>query len=118
MNNFLSLKLYKNNDLFMERPQLDYKKTDNKYEFSLEEVLNTIDISEESLVLTRDNEESRLELTVSKSGNHKCRYLLKELDAYVDIIVDSAEFNIQDSKLELYYQLESDDQFTKLEINF
>ena len=33
MNNFLSLKLYKNNDLFMERPQLDYKKTDNKYEF-------------------------------------------------------------------------------------
>ena len=93
-------------------------KNGNRYEFSLEEVLNTIAISEESLVLTRDNEESRLELTVSKSGNHKCRYLLKELDAYVDIIVDSAEFNIQNGKLELYYQLESDDQFTKLEINF
>ena len=102
----------------MERPQLDYKKTDNKYEFILDNVSHTIAISEESLVLTRDNEESRLELTVSKSGNHKCRYLLKELDAYVDIIVDSAEFNIQNGKLELYYQLESDDQFTKLEINF
>lgn len=118
MNNSLSLKLYKNNDLYLEKKSLDYTKNGNRYEFSLEEVLNTIAISEESLVLTRDNEESRLELTVNKSGNHKCRYLLKELDAYVDIIVDSAEFNIQNGKLELYYQLESDDQFTKLEINF
>ena len=71
MNNSLSLKLYKNNDLYLEKKSLDYTKNGNRYEFSLEEVLNTIAISEESLVLTRDNEESRLELTVSKSGNHK-----------------------------------------------
>ena len=45
-------------------------------------------------------------------------YLLKEIDAFVDIIVDSAEFNIQDDKLDIYYQLESDDKFTKLELDF
>ena len=117
MNNFLSLKLYKNNDLYLEKKLLNYAKTNNKYEFSLEDVLNTIIISEDAMVLTRDNKESTLELTVNKNGNHKCRYLLKELDAYVDIVVDSAEFSIQDDKLELYYQLESDDQFTRLEIN-
>ena len=108
MNNFLSLKLYKNNDLYLEKKSLNYAKTNNKYEFSFED----------AMVLTRDNKESTLELTVNKNGNHKCRYLLKELDAYVDIVVDSAEFSIQDDKLELYYQLESDDQFTRLEINF
>lgn len=118
MNNFLSLKLYKNNDLYLEKKSLNYAKTNNKYEFSLEDVLNTIIISEDAMVLTRDNKESTLELTVNKNGNHKCRYLLKELDAYIDIVVDSAEFSIQDDKLELYYQLESDDQFTRLEINF
>ncbi len=118
MNNSLSLKLYKNNDLYLEKKSLSYAKNDNKYEFLLEDVLNTITISDETLVLTRDNKESTLELIVSKKGKHKCQYLLKELDAYVDIIVDSAEFSVQNNKLELYYQLESDDQFTKLEINF
>ena len=88
MNNFLSLKLYKNNDLYLEKKSLNYAKTNNKYEFSLEDVLNTIIISEDSMDLTWD------------------------------IVVDSAEFSIQDDKLELYYQLESDDQFTRLEINF
>ena len=44
--------------------------------------------------------------------------IIKENDNLVDIVVDSAEFSIQDDKLELYYQLESDDQFTRLEINF
>lgn len=118
MSNSLSLKLYKNNDLYLEKKSLSYAKNDNKYEFLLEDVLNTITISEDAMVLTRDNKESTLELTVNKNGNHKCQYLLKELDAYVDIIVDSAEFSVQNNKLELYYQLESDDQFTKLEINF
>ena len=42
MNNFLSLKLYKNNDLYLEKKSLNYAKTNNKYEFSLEDVLNTI----------------------------------------------------------------------------
>lgn len=118
MNNFLSLKLYKNNDLFLEKKSLNYAKNDNKYEFTLEDVLNTITINNETLILVRDNKESQLELTVNKDGNHKCKYFLKELDAYVDIIVDSAEFSVQNDKLELYYQLESDDQFTKLEISF
>ena len=89
MNNFLSLKLYKNNDLYLEKKSLNYAKTNNKYEFSLEDVLNTIIISEDAMVLTRDNKDSTLELTVNKNGNHKCRYLLKELDAYVDIVVDN-----------------------------
>lgn len=118
MNNFLSLKLYKNNDLFMEKPQLDYKKTGNKYEFILDNVFHTITVFNESLVIIRDNNESTLEITIKKDGNHKCRYFLKEIDAFVDIIVDSAEFNIQDDKLEVYYQLESDDKFTKLELDF
>ncbi len=118
MNNFLSLKLYKNNDLYLEKESLNYVRNDNKYEFTLEDVLNTITINDESLILVRDNKESQLELTINKDGKHNCKYLLKELDAYVDIIVDSAEFSIQNDKLELYYQLESDDQFTKLEISF
>lgn len=118
MNNFLSLKLYKNNDLFMERSQLDYKKTDNKYEFILDNVSHTITVSDDSLIIIRDNNESTLEITIKKNGNHKCRYLLKEIDAFVDIIVDSAEFDIQDDKLDIYYQLESDDKFTKLELDF
>ena len=102
----------------MEKTQLDYKKTDNKYEFILDNVFHTITVSDESLVIERDNNESTLEITIKKDGNHKCRYLLKEIDAFVDIIVDSAEFNIQNDKLEVYYQLESDDKFTKLELDF
>ena len=39
MNNFLSLKLYKNNDLYLEKKSLNYAKTNNKYEFSLEEAI-------------------------------------------------------------------------------
>ena len=66
MNNFLSLKLYKNNDLFIERPQLDYKKTDNKYEFILDNVSHTITVSDDSLIIIRDNDESTLEITIKK----------------------------------------------------
>ena len=77
-----------------------------------------MNVSDDSLIIIRDNNESTLEITIKKNGNHKCRYLLKEIDAFVDIIVDSAEFNIQDDKLDIYYQLESDDKFTKLELDF
>lgn len=102
----------------MEKPQLDYNKTDNKYEFILDNVSHVITVSDDSLIIIRDNDESTLEITIKKDGNHKCRYLLKEMDAFIDIIVDSAEFNFQDDKLEIYYQLESDDKFTKLELDF
>ena len=77
MNNFLSLKLYKNNDLFMERPQLDYKKTDNKYEFILDNVSHTITVSDDSLIIIRDNNESTLEITIrsenkTNKNSNKC----------------------------------------------
>ena len=53
MNNFLSLKLYKNNDLYLEKKSLNYAKTNNKYEFSLEDVLNTIIISEDAIEIIK-----------------------------------------------------------------
>ncbi len=116
MNNSLSIKLYKNNDLCLNQKEVNYNLSDNRYKFILDDVQNSILIGEEQLVLVRDNQEYNLKLTINKNGQHTCEYLLKELDCYVDIMVDSAEFSFTDDFLEIYYQLETDDAFTKIEI--
>jgi len=114
----LSIKLYKNNDLYLNLDNVNYQKINEKYRFQIEDISHTLLINKQELVLIRENVESRFELTIRNNGLHACKYLLKELDAYVDINVDSAEYSLESNHLELYYQLESDDKFTRIEIHF
>lgn len=117
MKGKLDINLYKNSILAYSKKDINYEIIDNAYIFYLDDVKNTLLITEKELKLVRDASEYNFALTITEEKN-TCRYLLKELDSYVDIMVDDGSFNYIDKSLELNYQLESDDSFTTIKIEF
>jgi len=112
----LNIKLYKDNDLYIDR-NITYLLNDNTLSFNLDNIDNTIISTIDTLTIIRENNEYKMILTIDNNGKHSCTYLLKEIDTTFDILVDSAYFNIKDKLYDIYYQLESDDKTTHIEIN-
>lgn len=108
MDNLLNIKLYKDNDLYIDK-DINYNIENKCYKYILDDIDNTIYIDGDSLILTRENDEYKMILTIDNNGKHSCTYLLKEIDTTFDILVDSATFSIKDKIMDIYYQLESAD---------
>lgn len=117
MKKKLNINLLKNNNLVVSYQNINYQEEDKLISYEIDNVTNSIYIGSKSLVFTRENAEFLFELTIAKDNN-KCKYLLKELDNYLDVEVDDANYEQTKDKLIINYQIETDDEFTTVEIYF
>jgi len=113
----LHLKLYKNNNLILEQKNIAYSKNNDKILFNLDGVDNKLEIKDDYLLFEREDATSYFNINLTSAKN-TCQCMLKELDTLVDIIVDDGEFHFQDNILVINYQIETDDEFTTIEIEF
>ena len=97
------------------KKDVSYDTYDNIIKYNLDDVANTLELLEDGVIFTRENDEYLFNLKLSKDQN-TCRYLLKELDSYIDIVVDDGQIIKEDNKLTINYQIESDDEFTTIEL--
>lgn len=110
---FLNFKFYKDDQLVMDYPTLEYKKEGNIILFTLDNIEHQIDTHEKTL--ERYNDEFHFYINFLK---YTCTYELKSHQATFDIIVDSAMFLSTDGQIELTYAIETDDSKNKIIITF
>ena len=90
MKKKLDINLLKNNNLTYTKKDVSYDTYDNIIKYNLDDVVNTLELLEDGVIFTRENDEYLFNLKLSKDQN-TCRYLLKELDSYIDIVVDDGQ---------------------------
>lgn len=115
MNKKLTLKLYKNNNLVIDKQDITYNMIENKITFTIDNTDNTIYLLKEELILERSTEEYHFSLNINSQQN-SCQYYLKELDSTFDILVEDATYSKKDNLIDIYYQIETDDETTHIEI--
>lgn len=96
--------------------ELISKENNKKYEFMLDNILNSIYITDR-LIFRRKNDEYEFLLQIG--SNSSCSIKLIQEDKEFDINVKDAKFDVYDNEINIYYELEMDNDekhFIKLEI--
>ena len=117
MSNKLQINILKNDAIIYSKSNVPFLIKDTLKEFNLDNIKTSIDINNDCLFLKRENNEFLFNLIISKEEN-KCNYLLKETNSNFLIDVDFADYKLENNKLVINYQIETDDFLTTLEINF
>lgn len=110
---FLDIKLLKDDEIMLEATNIPYTIDQNKIHFKLETFDHDIDLEQKTF--QRESEEFNFFLDFQ---NNKCTYILKEVNGTFDIIVDDSFWLKEENKLELHYAIETEDEKSKILINF
>jgi len=110
---FLNLQLLKEDKIVLENQKIPYQIIDNTIIFTLEEIEHRIDLTKK--VFQRENDEFCFILDLE---NEKSTYQLKTHDVTFDVNVDFATLDQNEQTLEINYNIETDDQKTKILIDF
>ena len=105
----IDLKLYKDEKLILEEPNLKCQVENDTVYFQIEKVEHQLDF--EKKILERFNEEFHFYLNFEEEI---CTYELKSHQAVFDIIVDQSYFSKIENKIEVEYAIETDDAKTKI----
>lgn len=117
MDNKLQIKMLKNNNVIFTKSDVPFFIKDTLKEFILDDIITSVEIKNDELILRRENNEFLFTLNISSLKNN-CNYFLKETNSSFLIDVDYADYKLEDNKLLINYQIETDDFLTTLEINF
>ncbi len=110
---FLNLTLKKEEKTILEQQKIPYMKKDNTIFFDIEEMKHQINLEKKQLI--RENEEFYFFIDLEQE---KCVYKLKKEEMEFNIIVDDAFFDLCKNTLEINYVIETDDEKTKIFIEF
>ena len=111
IDNKLDFKLYKNNNLKINKNSIAYSKKNDRILFELDNDVFKILMNDESFELEKENEEN-----IFKLSNDDASIYLKEHDLLLPVIVEDFYINKDDNKYIINYQLETDDEQTTIEI--
>lgn len=117
MDKKLEINILKNYNIIYSKSNVSFEVKESLKEFILDNIKTSIDIKNDELFLKRENNEFLFDLTISPLKN-KCIYTLKETNSSFLIDVDYADYKLDNNKLIINYQIETDDFLTTLEINF
>lgn len=109
MKNYKKVKIYVGDD---ELNRYQVTNLENKvYEFQDDTCINKIEINNDNIILTRDNEEFLLIVDKTKKDAY---YKLKELNYELDIPINYFDLFEDNNNLIITYQLETNDKEIKL----
>lgn len=86
---------------------------DNKATFNLNDIINTITLDNNNIIIERENEEYYFAIDFIRK---KSIYKLKDYNLEFDIPVIIANYSIKDNKIELNYQLESNESLITISL--
>lgn len=113
IKNKLNMKLYKNNNLVLDKNNIDYLNKFDKILFEIDNYPHYLIINDKGIIFSRETEDYLFYLEIN--DNNKCHITLKEEQATFPINVEEAIINKEDNKITINYQLESDDEITTIE---
>ena len=108
------MKLYKNNNLIIDKNNIAYSNNFDKILFEIDEDSYYITNNDNLFILNKDTNDYIFNLEIS--NDNKCDITLKKENAIFPIMVEEAMINKEDNKITIYYQLETDDESTTIEI--
>lgn len=111
IDNKLDFKLYKNNNLKIDKNSIDYSKKNDRILFEFDDDNFNILINDNLFELEKENNDN-----IFKLSNTKSSIYLKEHDLLLPVIVEDFSINKEDNKYIIKYQLETDDEQTTIEI--
>ena len=107
------MKLYKNNNLVLDKNNIDYLNKFDKILFEIDKYPHYLINNEDKIVFQRETEDYLFYLEIT--DNNKCHITLKKEQLTFPINVEEATINKDNNKLTINYQLESDDELTTIE---
>ena len=113
IKNSLNMKLYKNNNLVLDKNNIAYSNNSDKILFEIDKYPHYLIINNDGITFQRETEDYLFYLEIN--NNNKCSITLKKEQATFPINVEEAIISKEDNKLTINYQLESDDEFTTIE---
>ena len=114
IKNKLNMKLYKNNNLIIDKNNIAYSNNFDKILFEIDEDSYYITNNDNLFILNKETNDYVFNLEIS--NDNKCDITLKKENAIFPIMVEEAMINKEDNKITIYYQLETDDESTTIEI--
>jgi|GEM_PF-4920439 len=112
----IDLKMYKNEEIILSYNDLNVEYVDGCYQFLTEETLNFIKKNKNTLEYQRKNSDYEFKLIINE--NPVCTYNLKEQEYTLNIQVNKATFIEVDNILVITYNIESNEETIKIEIQW
>ena len=113
--NKLNMKLFKNEELVLNKNNIDYSKEFDKILFEIDEEKYSLNNNNNEIIFTKENEDYLFLLELK--DNNSCSITLKKENATLLINVEDAYIEKKDNIIIIKYQLESDDKTTTIELN-
>ena len=113
IKNKLDMKLYKNNNLVLDKNNVEYFNKFDKILFEIDNDSYYLINNEKEFTFSRETNDYIFELIIG--NDNKCNLTLKSEDAIFPINVEDATINKEDNKVIINYQLETDDEITTIE---
>ena len=85
---------------------------DNKITYNDNGVITTIEVLGDEVILTRENDDTKVSLTFNKNEKKKSKYELKSHGLMMDVLVDTKELKVDDNKINVIYDLYINDAFS------
>ena len=111
IDNTLEFKLYKNNNLKINKNSIAYSKKNDKILFELDSENYSIFLSKDKFNIIKEDS-----ISIFRKSNDNASIYLKEYDLQLDLIIEEMFFSNEDSKCIIKYQLDTDDEQTTIEI--
>lgn len=111
--NKLNMKLYKNDNLVLDKNDIEYFNNFDKILFEIDNDSYSIINNEKNFSFSRTTNDYLFELSIGEQN--KCNLTLKNENAAFPIKVEDATFIKDNNKLFINYQLETDDELTTIE---
>ena len=115
--NKLNMKLFKHEELVLNKNNIDYSKEFDKILFEIDEEKYSLNNNNNNneIIFTKENEDYLFLLELK--DNNFCSITLKKENATLPINVEDAYIEKKDNIIIIKYQLESDDKTTTIELN-
>lgn len=111
IDNKLDFKLYKNNNLKINKNSIAYSKKNDKILFELDNEVFKIMIGKDQFELEKENNDN-----IFKLANNEASIYLKHDDLLLPVIVEDFNLKKENNYYIINYQLETDDEQTTIEI--
>ncbi len=105
----LNLKLYKGEEIVLEKKDIFYKNENDIITFNLEDMEHTINLTTKEF--TRENNEYSFFMDIAEK---KCEITLKKEQYYLQVEVEYANLLRNKNLINLSYLIETDDEKTEL----
>ena len=108
---FIDYKI-KNNEENIEKKDLKAIKTDNTVSYEDDNERIKLIINNKDIIMEKDNLSSTITMNFKNNEKTKGKYLIKPLNSYLDMTINTEVLEISDSKIYIEYEIWLEEEYT------